>query len=73
MVWAVSVIKTIKNCENVGFFDDLKKHILAERKQAPSCGTQKAKNRHHIHTTLSTVGNLTINCFSLPENKHTEI
>lgn len=68
IVWKVSMKKTIKKWEKIGFLEDLKKHILDERKRVPNWGTQNAKIIHHIHATRSADGNLTINCFSRPEN-----
>lgn len=56
----------IRKWDNGGFFEDLKKHILDDLKRDPSCGTQKANIRHHIHATLSAIGKLTTNCLSLP-------
>lgn len=69
IVWPVSARNTVRKCENGGRFDDLKKHILVDLNKDPNCGTEKAINRHHVHATLSCVGNLTTNCLSLPAKK----
>lgn len=61
-------ILTTINCTAVGLLEDLKKHILTARMNAPISGMANAANMAHIHATRSSSGNVTINCLSLPEN-----
>lgn len=63
----VSIPQTNEKSFNGGRRHDLKKQILRERISVPNSGTQNTKNKHHVHATCSSGGNLTTNCLSRSE------
>lgn len=71
-VCRLSMMTTNKKSPKGGFLQDLKKHILRERRSVPSSGTVKASRRHQVQATRSSGGKFTTNCLSLPaHNKST--